>query len=138
MMKLRDVTISFLRGSVVCVAMAVGAGCGDGSHALCLAPLAPLKPSACKSVLAPGHSPTGATPGTFPVGRGAYGVAFDGTNLWVVNQVGTVTELSPGGVTLGSFNAGTLPSEIAFDGTNMWVVDQDPEPKHRHQAVTEL
>jgi len=34
----------------------------------------------------------GANVGTFPVGSGPYGVAFDGANIWVTNNTpGTVT-----------------------------------------------
>ena len=56
-------------------------------------------------------SPTGATLGTFPVGQqAADGIAFDGTNMWVVNDDdGSVTKLSPTGATLGTFTVGIDP-----------------------------
>ena len=71
-------------------------------------------------------SPAGATLGTFAVGDGPGGIAFDGTNMWVANGYdasNTVTELSPTGATLGTFAVGTSPHGIAFDGTNMWVAN---------------
>jgi DNA-binding beta-propeller fold protein YncE len=40
----------------------------------------------------------GVTGGTFPVGSGPDGIAFDGTNMWVANSNdNTVTELPPAG-----------------------------------------
>ena len=69
-------------------------------------------------------SPTGATLGTFTVGNGPRGIAFDGTNMWVTNYYdNTVTELSPTGATLGTFAVRRLPAGIAFDGTHMWVAN---------------
>jgi DNA-binding beta-propeller fold protein YncE len=63
--------------------------------------------------------------GTFAVGTGPAGIAFDGTNMWVTNEYdGTVTKLSPTGATLGTFPVGDNPAAgMAFDGTNMWVSD---------------
>ena len=65
----------------------------------------------------------GATIGHFSVPNGgeAGGIAFDGTNLWVVGP-GSVTELSPTGATLATFDVADVSGGIAFDGTNMWVI----------------
>ena len=66
----------------------------------------------------------GAILGTFAVGSRPYGVAFDGTDIWVANQSSsTVTKLDPSGTTLGTFAVGTFPSYVAFDGTDIWVTD---------------
>src|SRR5262249_15989306 len=67
----------------------------------------------------------GAMLGASPfAGGSAQAVAFDGTNMWVVDSNdGTVTELGPDGATVGVYTAGTNPWAIAFDGTNMWVAN---------------
>ena len=54
---------------------------------------------------------TGATVGTYPVGRNPVGVAFDGTNIWVVNQDDdTVTKLlASTGATMGTYPVGPFP-----------------------------
>jgi DNA-binding beta-propeller fold protein YncE len=58
------------------------------------------------------------------VGKFPWGIAFDGTNMWVTNYGdNTVTELSPTGATLGTFPVGNAPRGIAFDGTHMWVAN---------------
>jgi len=74
--------------------------------------------------------------GPFPVGDGglSYGIAFDGTNMWVTSaNANTVTKVLPGGGLEGVFapsmpldDGGTVsacvsPNGIAFDGTNMWI-----------------
>ena len=57
-------------------------------------------------------SPTGATLGTYPAGTDPQSIAFDGTNMWVVDQVlqGTVTKLSPTGAVLGIFMVDDRPA----------------------------
>src|SRR5712692_7915865 len=57
------------------------------------------------------------------------GVAFDGANVWVVNEGdGTVIKLRANdGAKLGTFKVGTLPGYVAFDGANMWVTDQNDQ-----------
>jgi hypothetical protein len=55
-----------------------------------------------------------------------YGMAFDGTNIWVANfqGSGTVVELSAStGAVVGSYSAGSGPRALAFDGTNIWVAN---------------
>ena len=62
---------------------------------------------------------------TFPVGSSPYGVAFDGSNIWVTHSIGgIVTKLrASDGVTLGNFAAGASPFGVAFDGSNIWVAN---------------
>jgi DNA-binding beta-propeller fold protein YncE len=59
----------------------------------------------------------------FPAGRGPIALAFDGSNIWVVNVYGeTVTKLrASDGVMLGSFGTGVGPVDAVFDGENIWV-----------------
>ncbi|HWZ84211.1 MAG TPA: hypothetical protein VNW47_16405 [Terriglobales bacterium] len=60
------------------------------------------------------------------VGVNPVAMAYDGANLWVVNQdSNTVTKVRGWDATvLGTFAVGTSPSAIAFDGTTMWVTSQ--------------
>jgi hypothetical protein len=62
---------------------------------------------------------------TFAVGSHPYGMAFDGSNIWVVNNFGnTVTKLRVSDVTnMGTFAVGSRPGGAAFDGANIWVVN---------------
>jgi DNA-binding beta-propeller fold protein YncE len=51
-------------------------------------------------------------------------VAFDGADIWVVNEGGTVTKLQASdGAYAGTFNVGTNPFGVAFDGANIWVAN---------------
>ena len=61
--------------------------------------------------------------GTFAVGTQPMGVAFDGANIWVTNDVSnTVTKLrASDGTVLGTFGVGNHPLGVAFDGANIWV-----------------
>ncbi len=72
------------------------------------------------------------------MGVGPYGIAFDGTNMWVANSDETldggagdgspsVTVLAPDGgeVRKVILPEGSHPQAIAFDGTNMWVAATD-------------
>ena len=65
----------------------------------------------------------GAVLGTFPVGAGPRGIAFDGANIWVANQPdSTVTELrASDGSLVGTFATGSLPQAVYFDGVNIWI-----------------
>ena len=61
----------------------------------------------------------GKTLGTFSAPGSPYGLAFDGTNIWVAT--GALVELRPtDGKILGYFNAGASTG-VAFDGANIWV-----------------
>jgi DNA-binding beta-propeller fold protein YncE len=67
---------------------------------------------------------SGAVVGTFTVGSGAEGVAFDGANIWVGDQFNNnVTKFrASDGSTIGVFNT-VNPVGIAFDGANVWVAN---------------
>ena len=107
---------------------------------LCLAPLAPvasLAKGVCRKVLTPctpAMRSTCGPVGTFTAGPNPYGIAFDGTNMWVANTdlsvdggAGDVTVLSTEGMPPRTipFPQGSNPYAIAFDGTNMWVASID-------------
>jgi hypothetical protein len=60
--------------------------------------------------------------GTFLTG-GAYGVAFDGTNLWVTAEPGLREVRVSDGALIGYYNyfkGGGETTGIAFDGANIW------------------
>jgi len=60
--------------------------------------------------------------GTYTVGYGALGIAFDGANMWVVSAAGTVTKLrASDGTILATYSVPDGPYGIAFDGTDMWL-----------------
>ena len=62
---------------------------------------------------------------SYPTGTLPYGVAFDGTNIWVANYgSNSVTKLlASSGATVGTYTVGSAPYGVAFDGTNIWVVN---------------
>ena len=69
----------------------------------------------------------GGAVGTYAVGAKPFGLAFDGTHLWVANGSGnSVTKLrvSDGGA-VGTYAVGSGPAAIAFDGTHIWVANFD-------------
>src|SRR4051794_26386353 len=69
----------------------------------------------------PGRAATLPTSGNNP-----FGLAFDGTNVWIANSGSdSVSKMNPatGTMTETALPAGSLPLEVAFDGTNMWVTD---------------
>ena len=61
----------------------------------------------------------------FGVGSDPVGVAFDGANIWVVNNLSDyVTKLrASDGKLLGTFTGTFAPVDVAFDGANIWVVN---------------
>jgi DNA-binding beta-propeller fold protein YncE len=64
----------------------------------------------------------GTAVGTYKVGNGPAGIAFDGTNLWLACSGGQkVQKLSPGGSVLAEYATGREPSSVLFDGTRIWV-----------------
>ena len=71
------------------------------------------------------ENPPASPAATFAVGSHPYGMAFDGSNIWVVNNFGnTVTKLRASDVTnMGTFAVGSSPGGAAFDGANIWVVN---------------
>ena len=67
---------------------------------------------------------------TYTVGLEPRGICFDGTNIWVVNQLsnrftnGSVTKLRVSdGKILGTYAVGAEPYAICFDDTNIWVTN---------------
>src|SRR6266513_1582643 len=69
--------------------------------------------------------------GTFTVGSGPGGLAFDGANMWVANSGcgsgNTVTQLrASNGAVLGTFIVGTSPQSTTFDGANICVTLDGP------------
>jgi DNA-binding beta-propeller fold protein YncE len=62
---------------------------------------------------------------TFGVGSSPRGVAFDGANIWVVNNGSSnLTKLRASyGTVLGTFGVGSAPVRAAFDGANVWVTN---------------
>ncbi len=65
------------------------------------------------------------TSAQFSVGRSPWGVAFDGSNVWVSNfSSDTVIKLrASDGSLLGTFKTGNGPTAMAFDGENLWVAN---------------
>ena len=62
---------------------------------------------------------------TVTVGTNPYGVAFDGSHMWVANyDDDTVSKInvSTDGVT-ATVTVGTAPFGVAFDGSNIWVTN---------------
>jgi len=62
---------------------------------------------------------------TFTVGFQPYGVAFDGTNIWVTNSGSvSITKLRANdGTVLGTYAVGFIPRGVVFDGSNIWVAN---------------
>src|SRR5580700_6890111 len=71
---------------------------------------------------------------SFTVGSFPTGVAFDGANIWVANQLNnSVTKLrASDGAIQGTFAVGITPDAPAFDGANIWV------PNFNSNNVTKL
>lgn len=73
------------------------------------------------------HSPVEANQTTdFAVGRSPDAILFDGTNIWVANQLGdNLMKLNASdGSNLGTFPTGTRPVALAYDGENIWVANK--------------
>ena len=69
-------------------------------------------------------SPIGTVTTYSVTGAGKYGIAFDGTNMWVANAGGnSVTQITPAGVGTTYTGTGAGPIGIAFDGINMWTAN---------------
>ncbi len=66
---------------------------------------------------------TGSISATFKVGDGAAGIAFDGANLWVVNNGdSTVMKVSPSsGSVIATYATGKGPFSVALGGSKIWV-----------------
>ena len=59
----------------------------------------------------------------FPVPFAPFGLAYDGSHIWVANSgdPGTVSKMDPVLGTTVEYPTGTFPTGVAFDGTNIWV-----------------
>ena len=82
-----------------------------------------------------------ARPATVPVGVSPQGVAFDGSNIWVVNSgSNNVSRIDPAtGSSIGSpipLGVGVSPREIAFDGTTVWVTCFNTDSVVRIDPIT--
>lgn len=64
--------------------------------------------------------------GEIAVGPAPVSVAFDGVQMWVVNNGGsTVTKLQEnGGALVGTSSVGTHQFGVAFDGTHIWTANE--------------
>jgi hypothetical protein len=82
-------------------------------------------PPVASQRITPKENAPASPPATFAVGSHPYGMAFDGSNIWVVNNFrNTVTKLRASDVTnMGTFAVGSSPGGAAFDGANIWVVN---------------
>ncbi len=62
---------------------------------------------------------------SFTMGTAPYGIAFDGTNLWICNNGSNnvVKVRTSDGAILGTFAVGTNPIAVAYDGANVWVAN---------------
>ena len=71
----------------------------------------------------------------FATRQGAYGIAFDGSSIWVTSSSRVanlyesyLTKLrASDGTTLGSFKVGDGPGELAFDGRFIWVTNYNSD-----------
>ena len=80
-----------------------------------------LSPLLCMSLGLPfNKSVTPIAVGTYP-----YGVAFDGTNIWVANYgSNNVSKINVSTNTVAAtVSVGAAPHGVAFDGTNIWVTN---------------
>src|SRR5262249_47146252 len=49
------------------------------------------------------------------------GLVFDGANMWVTDEAGTLLKLDQAGAILQTVTVGNSPRFPAFDGANIWV-----------------
>ena len=72
----------------------------------------------------------------FAVGSNPQGIAFDGSHVWIANQVsGNITKLrASDGASVATYGigSGSAPHDVAFDGANIWVTN------HGASGVTKL
>ena len=60
----------------------------------------------------------------YTTGLSPFGVAFDGTNIWVTNNdSNTVSKINPVTGVKVDYTTGSNPRGVAFDGTNIWVAN---------------
>jgi DNA-binding beta-propeller fold protein YncE len=60
----------------------------------------------------------------YRVGRDPFGVTFDGVNIWVANESGSVTKLRAcDGCLVWTYAVWGYPSGVTFDGANIWAAN---------------
>ncbi|KAF5418451.1 MAG: DNA-binding beta-propeller fold protein YncE/DNA-binding beta-propeller fold protein YncE [Candidatus Methanocomedens sp.] len=65
---------------------------------------------------------------TVSVGGGSFGIAFDGTHIWVtIEQSDTVSKIDINSNDVTTVSVGENPGGIAFDGTYIWVTNERSE-----------
>jgi hypothetical protein len=52
-------------------------------------------------------------------------LAFDGTNIWVTSDGGTITRLARDGTNVSTTRIGARANSMIFDGANLWVADSN-------------
>lgn len=73
----------------------------------------------------------------FATGDHPYGVAYDGTSVWVGNRYDdTVSRIDPLSGTKTNFAAGDDPRGIAYDGSNIWVANYGSNTVSRISPAT--
>jgi hypothetical protein len=50
-----------------------------------------------------------------------FGILYDGSNIWITDQGGSLRKLDSNGAVLQTVTVGTSPNFPVFDGTNIWV-----------------
>jgi YVTN family beta-propeller protein len=77
---------------------------------------------------------------TIPVGpqSAVFGVAFDGTDVWVAyHGANTALKINPATNTVtATVPVGTQPNGVAFDGTNVWVTNYGSDTVSRMNPAT--
>ena len=62
--------------------------------------------------------------GTFPMGNGPSGLAFDGAYMWIPNiNDNTVSKVASTGAIINTYTFGNRPNNVAFDGASIWVTN---------------
>jgi uncharacterized protein (TIGR03437 family) len=77
--------------------------------------------------------------GTYAAGSWTYAAVFDGTNIWVSDQLdNAVTKLvAATGALVGTYPVGTSPGAMVFDGINMWVANYGDNTVTKIGAATQ-
>ena len=65
----------------------------------------------------------------FSAGQYPAGLAFDGANIWVTNNVADTVQKrrASDGQLLGTFPVGSGPCGVAFDGANIWTANNNTD-----------
>ena len=69
-------------------------------------------------------NPGNGTKVDYPTGNGPVSIAYDGTNIWVVNYASnSVSKMNPATGTKLDIPTGSFPQGATYDGTNIWVTN---------------